>query len=596
MNTNDIPITPPLHESLLFSGNGSFRERVFLVNPHLREEIKFRKELFALLKEVFGSLPTAEIEIKEAVYAGLVTAHQAEKLYRLLADFLKGGGINSRLVLYLPFELIPDRWWKTPSPTLDEAISGFHQAYLTAWKETLHDKDIRSCFTDGDIPENKSEPIPRVVKAAHLTWVLVKKGLLSMKEAASMIETCQDSLVKENLSESFKVIEDMILLYHEQEIIEAEPAVKTMSPQLIIQKFYSENAALKRRIDDSDESPKRKSWLLEKGREGIIRKYAEIASSNAVSGSMPMADFKRFIQDCSHHESSSLVAIDAIGLFLAKISAESKVLAFGAYSTLSSELGYLRTHGSEDVQTAMKRLENRLSRLGMTGEVDHCFPGERFSLQAAMNEEEAVQLMRIHRSIKEDEQLSKMLFPVILLYGSKVKGYGGSDFDLAIIVRPWVRMEMRDMIKKKLSEIAGSSSLQVSFLDFWLAWEEGFLRIRDVKDSEGLIGENSLVHVLFEAAWIGDSSDVERLILGLLVRLFSPATKEADQALKLFVLRELERNTLQFRLLHKGYRYLYPEQEGIKTRNSSAIDSESSFWDSGYRQLATKLFVSKVFL
>jgi len=36
-------------------------------------------------------------------------------------------------------------------------------------------------------------------------------------------------------------------------------------------------------------------------------------------------------------------------------------------------------------------------------------------------------------------------------------------------------------------------------------------------------------------------------------------------------------------------------QGGIETKNSLDIDSKSSFWDSGYRQLATKLFVSKVF-
>ena len=61
-------------------------------------------------------------------------------------------------------------------------------------------------------------------------------------------------------------------------------------------------------------------------------------------------------------------------------------------------------------------------------------------------------------------------------------------------------------------------------------------------------------------------------------------------------LLEIERDTLQYRLMHKGNARHYPEQGGIQTENSGALDSESMFWDSGYRRVATQLFLKKVFL
>ena len=64
-------------------------------------------------------------------------------------------------------------------------------------------------------------------------------------------------------------------------------------------------------------------------------------------------------------------------------------------------------------------------------------------------------------------------------------------------------------------------------------------------------------------------------------------------------LRQLELEALQYRLMHKGYSRFYPLNamaETTKTQNSFLIDSESAFWDSGYRRLATKLFISRVFL
>ncbi len=61
-------------------------------------------------------------------------------------------------------------------------------------------------------------------------------------------------------------------------------------------------------------------------------------------------------------------------------------------------------------------------------------------------------------------------------------------------------------------------------------------------------------------------------------------------------LQEIERDLLQYRLMHKGYAHARPEVSSFNSEHSSDIDSNSSFWDAGYRQVASQLFVNKVFL
>jgi hypothetical protein len=61
-------------------------------------------------------------------------------------------------------------------------------------------------------------------------------------------------------------------------------------------------------------------------------------------------------------------------------------------------------------------------------------------------------------------------------------------------------------------------------------------------------------------------------------------------------LEELERDILQYRLLHRGYARYFAEQGGLRRDCENEMDTQSAFWDSGYRRLATTLFIKKVFL
>jgi hypothetical protein len=48
--------------------------------------------------------------------------------------------------------------------------------------------------------------------------------------------------------------------------------------------------------------------------------------------------------------------------------------------------------------------------------------------------------------------------------------------------------------------------------------------------------------------------------------------------------------------MHKGYRKNYPANKEEKLVYGDLIDFGSDFWDQGYREVATQLFLRKVFL
>jgi hypothetical protein len=47
--------------------------------------------------------------------------------------------------------------------------------------------------------------------------------------------------------------------------------------------------------------------------------------------------------------------------------------------------------------------------------------------------------------------------------------------------------------------------------------------------------------------------------------------------------------------MHRGYHLLYPERKTLCV-SEKMVDAEGAFWDSGYRRIATILFLKKVFL
>lgn len=202
-------------------------------------------------------------------------------------------------------------------------------------------------------------------------------------------------------------------------------------------------------------------------------------------------------------------------------------------------------------------------------------------------------------SIESSPELSKVLYPACILFGSKVKGYGSidADTDVALFIRPGNTREDMDTIQTLLATVLPHEQLKGKIVEFWLEENGDELAVTNFPKHQSNIANSSWSHVLFEGMWVGNSDAIKELHETLLTGYLYSENKTVYGAdAHRIWLEEMERDTLQYRLMHKGYTRLFPPQGGIHTEHSHFIDGESAFYDSGYRRLATKLFLSKVFL
>jgi predicted nucleotidyltransferase len=188
---------------------------------------------------------------------------------------------------------------------------------------------------------------------------------------------------------------------------------------------------------------------------------------------------------------------------------------------------------------------------------------------------------------------------VVLVFGSHLKGYGAhnADIDLAVFVKPGTLVSDRARVQERLKEVFVYERIHGDIVEFWLKDRNEELEIIDFKKPDSSLGESWWVHILFGAAWLGEENATREIRSKLLVPYMRNSGKQIDgtDALRIW-LEEMESDVLQYRLMHKGYANFYPACGGINTDSPDRIDGQSLFWDSGYRQLATRLFVSMVFL
>ena len=148
-----------------------------------------------------------------------------------------------------------------------------------------------------------------------------------------------------------------------------------------------------------------------------------------------------------------------------------------------------------------------------------------------------------------------------------------------------------------LKENFTHKKIRGEIVEFWLEEKENQLKIIDFTESDVTLGKSYWAHILFGAAWKGNKDIMRELREKLLAPYMYDTGKVIhERDARSLYLEEIERDTLQYRLMHKGYERFFPPCGGIHTPHSDEIDGNSMFWDSGYRQLATKLFASRVFL
>ena len=659
----DIVTVRPATDSLLYPEDDGFPwPKDVIDNKDLKDQSESRRELMKSLDSIFNIVSNVEMDITEAIQSGQIDPEKLAETYKQLSKFLENETSAERILLYFPFELIPPQSWRPESKALSLAVMRFLETYKQKWLDMLLVHDVRANFVDGDVlePELRSGPIPRVSKVAHFIPILIQKGVLTTKEVIGIVQDSDDDILRESITSALTVAGDMNLLSREdtermeessdKQLQDLAKSVKDKSVapekaggETAGEKTNNEEAAANsernyrwlssltedikkdlrgmqihhdERLDSVTKA--RSDWEYKVDENAIIDKYAKEISTAISSDSISSSDIEKFLS-ANTEKIYSHICITAIGKSLENLAATDAKMAQEKYASFKPSFDKMWKSDEPEIQDAIERVLSRLSVLNVISKADLDTFGAQLPIfdedPLAGKESMKIKFTEIASSIESDPKLSKYVFPIIIAYGSKIKGYGKrvADIDIAVFVKPDVDMADRPHMEKLLDGLCETHGIKDLPLEFWLendseksteipkgknAEKEAGLkyRIKDFPRPDKLLGDSGLTHVLFNGVWCGNKDAVQELYAKLLTGYLAPQEELVTENQRLAWLEEMERDSLQYRLMHRGYANFYPEKGGIRTKHSDMIDSESTFWDSGYRRLATKLYLKKVFL
>ncbi|MCX6795498.1 MAG: hypothetical protein NT165_02090 [Candidatus Falkowbacteria bacterium] len=618
----ELAISAPANEAIYPGSKDSYWSEDIKSDPELIAQAEKRLELSKKIQTLFLSAPE-NIQEEETVAT-----------YQELEAFIKSDPYNARLLLYLPFEMIPGPTETKSDTQLAETKNGFRDFYLEEWQKLLSQHDDRSNFSNGDIPEREIRrgSLPQVSKAAHLIPILIEKKLLSFAQVIALTENSDDSILCDSIMDTIPTLLDLRL------ISEDEIADLTKSPKQLLRNvgIIIQNEIKNEHLTEKNEDEvKNKNWLTEllpqanellasidekaekkletlpasrvkwegqQEKNKIISGYSSRLADALAKNQLNWTDFEALIKNNTQEKNSTLINLGTIQKFLEN-TATNNINEAQKLAIQSEPLFIAMAKNQESL--VKESMESILSRLFSANIIDEEYLskfnipvtelGAKFSPENILNTEEFKELSQVIKKIESDPELSKQLYPISIVYGSKIKGYGAkeADLDLAFFIKPKTSSENRGEVQKSLGEVLTHEKISGTPLEFWLEESENKLKIKNHDSADKTLGNSWCTHVLFNGAWCGD----KKVIQELYEKLMNPYLENnAGEAERNIWLSELERDTLQYRLMHKGYFRFQKEKNGINTKYPTEIDADSAFWDSGYRQLATKLFVEKVFI
>lgn len=553
------------------------------------------------------------MELKEEDEASLKKIVVA---YNGLADFISEHESNGRIIFYLPFEMIPDLEFVLGESELQQAANNFLSAYLKVWRKFMYIHELRVNFVDGDVLESglRRDSEAFVCKAAHLIPILLQKKAITFAEVVRIFKTSSTQTLTVSVVDAILAANDLGIISDDELRISADPKIlsclftnvnyQITKPDLPTVHSGGELASLiasalkecmRNRI--LEVSPERMLWLEEVEKQKIINNYAEVIADSVINNYLPI-DILMGYFNLQQDSNFLLLAINTFRLTVEKMNKNKLEFAITMAYCVKSWLHKTWLFDSVDVK---KAIESTLHRWFNTGIIDVSYLSD-FDLmpvnlagevlaEKVCSAEEFYELTKALNSIRDNEVFAQYFYPVFNLYGSRVKGYGSkfTDIDLAVFVRPGIDPLQKELVTETITKVLKHEKIKGRVLQFWLANHEEYLTVGNYFNGDKLMGNSSYAHVLFGGAWFGDLELVKKLN----AKLLTPYLFTENKSLREVCLRELERDNLQYRLLHKGYDYLFPAGKRLNTKY---IDANCAFYDSGYRMLATKLFLKKVFL
>lgn len=528
-------------------------------------------------------------------------------LYDGLSDFIIESEVNRRLILYLPFEIIPELGINGPDK-FRQVILTFQANYFDAWFKLLFKSEFRANFSNGDIWEDelgrgKSE---MVCKAAHLIPMLLQKKIVSLGQISQLLNEVTSLKLKSSITEALKAAAELGVI---NDYADETPLPQNLDYWLVDDQkdlFLLMAEAARVCLENKEDLVKRWSqilpsrivWEEEFSRQEIIKKYATIISNSLISNSLSPTVFAKQIKNNSDLY-AVLLAIYSLQLTVEKLDRYKQARA----SLMADDFKFwlLQMQQTDSVEIK-KAIESTVLRWFNAGIIDSNYL-LAFDLQpvnlgggiSVVNICSPLEIKELSDSIsllQNSPEFSAYFYSVVLIYGSRVKGYGSkyADIDLAVFVKPEIDYNRQgEEVMLMLKAAFKQEKIEGKVLQFWLASDNDRLFVKDIDGNHRFVAKNFYAHVLFDGAWFGQTDAIKELH----AKLLSPYLFSEDFKFTEICLRELERYNLQYRLLHKGYANFFPEQDKLNTK---WIDANSVFYDRGYRQLASKIFIKKIFL
>ena len=440
----------------------------------------------------------------------------------------------------------------------------------------------------------------RVRKAAHLLHILIPSGVISLPDVrriqlAARIDGDLD-LVK-NLDEGI----DAYLSSRETENIEEQ----NVEMEIVIAHLAQDLAAIDIRFSPTSEyaqkvSKKRIVWEKQSVREALLFRAAQsIAESKDIDNlsfdllknlGLSDQDFRVLtLQICLHDMQAKQAR---------EINIETQKERWLTFCR-----DYLHDENKVVVDEVVKTA-SQCFRLGIISEFEleelgGFAPDLRSPLPVnleQLSQESYQPLIKAVSAVKANPRLSELLFPVFLGIGSRVKGISGvnSDTDAALIWRPGItpqeRLEAINLLKGECPDISQIDSMP----ELYTTLSDENLFLDTSKSEEVNAVQPHQIHFIFGGVWIGDSLEIQQLSKGLTLQYLDLGRlDEAKEEAQTHLIRRLELDNLLYRLCHKGFRRTYPL---VRQRHLPGIDADSDFFQPEYRNIATLLFISRVFL
>ena len=598
-HTTKIELLPPAVETLLVRDVASAWPGEVLNHPSLVNQTKLRNDLLKQIGSFFSQVSNPEENIADVLKSGVVPLQEIEELYTALTQFLNSDSYNKRLVLYFPFELLPSKP-ELRAGELPQSLQQFVSVYMRCWRELLAITDVRANFLDGNILEPELAPQGQrlVRKAAHLIPVLFRKGLLTNTDITE-IRSQADELLDICITDALPALLTQQVAPAESFTVKEPTSEVDGWPLKIADEIEAELQKIDMRfaLDQSRGlPPARVVWERRNRREILTEKYARRMAGQLFTHPDEIIEVTKLL---SSHPSifTRLSMVRALGLLGEGFNTSNPEKATQVWQSL--RLAYPQGLAIPELQDELIGLMSRWQTLGIVRPEDIKNLGivlpkldATFELEGLLADDVRA-YAPVVASLAQDPNLSKLLYPAAIFFGSRFKGYAKNDADLdaAVFVRPGVAEKDRLKVRAAVSKAFKQGSVDGKVVEFWLEEHEGKFRVKDLANPDAFVADSTWVHLLFAGAWLGQRSAVEELHKQLLASFFS-----SDGKFRTTCLSEMEREVLQYRLMHKGYRRFHPFIGGLKFSGTELLDAQSTFWDSGYRRLATRLFIARVFL